>query len=87
MYVIKQQDGSYFHRGGKIILFENERQINEFLNAFTQYSINRLIREGRQHEAMSAPMRIMTGSIVIPVDFDINTVECGVVYAGDLKRS
>ena len=86
MYVIKQRDGTYFHKDGKIILFENQRQINEFLNYFTQYSVNRLIREGRQQEAMSAPMKIMSDSIAMPVDFDINTVPCGVVWAGDLKK-
>lgn len=86
MYIIKQKDGTYFHRDGKIILFESQNQINEFLNSFIQYSVNRLVREGRQNEAMSAPMKIMTGSIVMPVDFDINTVPCGVVWAGDLRR-
>lgn len=86
MYVIKQRDGTYFHKDGKIILFENENQINEFLNYFTKYAVNRLVNEGRQHEAMSAPMRIMSESIVMPVDFDINTVPCGVIWAGDMRR-
>lgn len=86
MYVIKQRDGTYFHKDGKIILFENQNQINEFLNYFIQYSVNRLSREGRAHEAMSAPMKIMSDSIAMPVDFDINTVPCGVVWAGDLKK-
>lgn len=86
MYVIKQRDGTYFHKDGKIILFENENQINEFLNYFIQYSVNRLAREGRKQEAMTAPMTIMSGSIVMPVDFDIETVPCGVVWAGDLRR-
>ena len=86
MYIIKQKDGTYFHKDGKIILFENQNQINEFLNYFIQYSVNRLAREGRQNEAMTAPMKIMSGSIVLPVDFDIETVPCGVVWAGDLRR-
>ena len=86
MYVIKQRDGSYFHKDGKIILFENERQINEFLNYFVQYSVDRLAREGRRQEAMTAPMQIMSGSIAMPVDFDINTVPCGVIWASDMKR-
>lgn len=86
MYVIKQRDGTYFHKGGKIILFESEAQINEFLNAFIQYSVNRLMQEGRHHEAMTAPMQIMSGSIAMPVDFDIDTVPCGVVWASDMRR-
>ena len=86
MYVIKQKDGTYFHKDGKIILFESERQINEFLNYFTQYSVNRLAREGRRQEALTAPMKIMTGSIAMPVDFDIDTVPCGVIWASDMRR-
>lgn len=85
MYVIKKKDGMYFHKDGKIILFENQRQINEFLNQFVQYSVNRLVREGRKQEAMTAPMTIMSGSIAMPVDFDIDTVPCGVIWAGDLR--
>ena len=87
MYVIKEKDGTYFHKDGKIILFENQNQVNDFLNYFVKYSVDRLIREGRQREAMTAPTKIMMGSIVMPVDFDINTVPCGVVWAGDLRRN
>ena len=86
MYVIKQRDGTYFHKDGKIILFENEREINDFLNYFARYAVDRLVREGRQHEAMMAPMTIRSDSIVMPVDFDINTVPCGVIWAGDMRR-
>lgn len=85
MYVIKCQDGSYFHKGGKIILFETEQEINEFVNCFVQYSVNRLMSEGRQHDAMSAPIQIMTSSRAMPLDFDIDNVVCGVVYARDLR--
>lgn len=86
MYVIKQQDGSYFHTKGKIIIFETDREVNDFLNYFTQYSVSRLSREGRAQEAMTAPMRIMAGSIVMPVDFDIRTNEDKIVYARDLRK-
>jgi hypothetical protein len=87
MYVVKTRDGTYFHTKGKIIIFETQSEINEFLNYFTQYSVNRLAREGRTEEAMTAPMQIMMGSVAMPVDFDINTVECGIVWARDyIKR-
>jgi hypothetical protein len=87
MYVIKMRDGTYFHTKGKIIIFETQSEINAFLNYFTQYSVNRLTREGRAEEAMTAPMQIMMGSVAMPVDFDINTVECGIVWARDfIKR-
>jgi hypothetical protein len=86
MYVIKMRDGTYFHKDGKIILFESEQEINEFINCFVQYSVNRLSREGRRQEAMTAPMCIISESVAVPVDFNIDTVECGVVYARDMRR-
>ena len=86
MYIIKQRDGTYFHKGGKIILFGSENEINAFLNDFIQYSVDRLSREGRTHEAMSAPMRIMSESIAMPVDFNIDDVPCGVIWAKDMRR-
>lgn len=87
MYVIKQRDGTYFHKDGKIILFESENEINAFLNYFINYSVDRLSREGRKHEALSAPMRIMSESIAMPVDFNIDTVPCGVIWARDMRRN
>lgn len=86
MYVIKQRDGTYFHKDGKIILFESENEINAFLKYFIQYSVDRLSREGRKREALSAPMRIMSDSIAMPVDFNIDTVPCGVIWARDMRR-
>jgi hypothetical protein len=86
MYVIKQKDGTYFHTRGKVIVFETQGEINDFLNYFTQYSVNRLYREGRQNEAMSAPMRIMMDSIVMPVDFDVRTNEDKIIYARDMRK-
>lgn len=87
MYVIKQRDGTYFHKDDKIILFESQNEINAFLNYFIQYSVDRLSREGRAHEAMSAPMRIMSESIAMPVDFNIDIVPCGVIWARDMRRN
>lgn len=86
IYTIKQKDGTYYHKDGKIIIFENEQEINEYLNCFIQYSADRLAREGRTMDAMSAPMVIMSESNVMPVDFDINTVPCGVIFAKDMRK-
>ena len=86
IYTLRQRDGTYFHKGGKIIIFENENEINDFLNSFIQYSVDRLSREGRVTEAMTAPMRIMSESITSPVDFNIDAVPCGVIYASDMRR-
>ena len=76
----------YFHKNGKIILFETSEEANEFLNYFIRYSIQRLHNEGRVAEAMSASMIITQQSRLTPVDFDINTVDCGVVYCKDLRE-
>ena len=86
IYIIQQKDGTYYHKDGKIIIFESEQEINEYLNCFIQYSADRLAREGRTMEAMSAPMVIMSESNITPVDFDINTVPCGVIFAKDMRK-
>ena len=76
----------YFHKNGKIVLFENPQEANEFLACLIHYSVQRLQSEGRTAEAMSAPMIIAQQSKLTPVNFDINTVECGVVYCKDLRK-
>lgn len=76
----------YFHKDGKIILFENPQEANEFINYLIHYSVQQLQSEGRMGEAMSAPMIITQQSRLTPVDFDINAVECGVVYCKDLRK-
>lgn len=86
IYTIQQGDGAYFHKDGKIILFESEGEVNEFLNCFAQYSVDRLSREGNMSKAVSAPIMIMSNSVVKPVDFDIDTVPCGVIYARDMRK-
>ena len=76
----------YFHKDGKIILFENHQEANEFINYLIRYSVQLLQIEGRVAEAMSTPMIITQQSRLTPVDFDIDTVECGVVYCKDLCK-
>ena len=76
----------YFHKDGKIILFESPQEANEFINYLIRYSVQRLQKEGSLRDALSAPMIIAQQSKLTPVDFDINTVECGVVYCKDLHK-
>ena len=76
----------YFHKDGKIILFENHQEANEFISYFIHYSVQRLQSEGRMGEAVSAPIIITQQTRITPVDFDINTVECGVIYCKDLRK-
>lgn len=87
MYVIKKLDGEYFHTKGKIIIFDDSNQINDFLHYFVEYSVKRLFAEGRKLEALSAQTKILSEISIDNVDFDIDSVECGVVYARDfIKR-
>lgn len=86
MFTIMRPNREYFHSQGKIIIFETPEEANEFVNAFVRYSIQRLQAEGRGSEALTAPMIIMQESNLVPVDFDINTVECGVVFCKDLRK-
>lgn len=85
LYVIKHTDGSYFHNKGKIILYETPEQATRYLQEFIQYAVNRLAQEGVNHmELMTAPMIIQSHSRIMNIDFDIDDVECGTVYATDL---
>ena len=86
MFVIMRPNGDYIHRDGKIILFESREETNAFLTQLTEYSIMRLQQEGRMEEAMFAPMTIANEARVFPVDFDVNAVECGVIYAREMKK-
>lgn len=86
LFVIQRANGAYYHNKGRIILFESDKEAKRFIDMFTQYSVNRLMHEKRGQEAMGAAITIMSESQIIPVDFDINNVRCGVVYAKELLR-
>lgn len=75
LYVIKDSQGYYFHNQGRIILFETPDQANRYLQEFVQYAAAR---------GGIFPLTVMSNSHIMPVDFDINNVECGTVYAADI---
>lgn len=80
-------NGAYYHNKGRIVLFESEHEAQNFINMFIKYSTERLLNEsGNLLDGMKAPMKIMNKSRIIHVDFDIDTVECGVVYARELME-
>lgn len=84
MFVIKTKE-CYWHNKGRIILYETQNQAQRYIQEFIQYATNRIAQEsGDPMVAMTAPMTIMTNSVVIPVDFDIDNVECGTVYVTDI---
>ena len=84
MFVVMHSKRTYFQNKGRIILFESEQEASNFINMFLQYSVNELAQEGRNEEIMQAPMLIMQTCRIVPVDFDIENVECGVVWMKEL---
>lgn len=85
LFVIKHSNGTYFHNKGRIILYESPEQATRFLKEFIEYAMNKLVQEGADHmEIMTVPMTVQMNSQIMNVDFDIDEVECGTVYAIDL---
>lgn len=84
MLVIKHISGTYFHNKGRIILFESEKEASNFMNIFIQYATNRLSQEGNAEEIMRVPIFAMSECAITSVDFDIQKVERGVVFAREL---
>lgn len=85
MFTIIYSNKEYFHKNGKIILFESIEEAKEFLTFFINYSIQRLTQEGRIHEEIITLKMISQNSKIVPVDFDINTIECGTILCKELK--
>ena len=84
LYVIKDSNGYYFHNKGKIILYESQNQANRYLKEFIQYAIQRVTKEQGTHATISVPIIIMNNSYIMPIDFEIDEVECGTIYATDI---
>lgn len=85
MLVIMHQSGLYFHNKGRIILFTSQEEAQYFLELFSQYSMQRLLQEGHQPMSiMSIPMVLQGECKIVPVDFDIEKIECGTVMASEL---
>lgn len=85
LFVIKHSNGTYFHNKGRIILYESPEQATRFLEEFINYAMNRLVREGaNQMEIMTVPMTVQMNSHIMNIDFNIDEVECGTVYATNL---
>lgn len=84
MLVIIHQSGLYFHNKGRIILFESQQEAQYFLELFSQYSMQMLAQEGNPIKIMQVPIVLQNECRIIPVDFDIEKVECGTVLASEL---
>lgn len=86
MFVIMHQSGLYYHNKGRIILFESQQEAQNFMEMFINYSMNELGKEGRMAETMQVPIVVMHQCRIVPVDFDIDTVECGTVLCRELFK-
>lgn len=83
MFTIMYQNKLYFHNKGRIILFESQEEARNFMNMFIQYSMDMLAQNGDIHAIMEAQM-LPAQCQITSVDFDIDTVECGTVWAREL---
>lgn len=74
MFVIKDITSNYyFHKGNKIIIFEDFNTAQEMLNNFFNYSMNRMVQENPFR--ISEVVMYCQNLQVIEVDFDMNIVE------------
>lgn len=84
MLVIIYQSGLYFHNKGRIILFESQQETQYFLELFSQYLMQKLAQDGQVMSIMQVPMILQGKCKIVPVNFDIDKVECGTVLASEL---
>ena len=85
MFVIqKQDDGYYFHKEGKIILFNTVEEAIMFIQMFNQYSTERLLSE-QGPEGIFELHSVMPLLTIIEEDF-VETPPCGVVNFEDIKK-
>ena len=84
MFTIIHKSGLYFHNKGRIILFESQQEAQSFMEMFISYSTNRFAENGDIGSVMQVPIVVMHECNIIPVDFNIDNVECGTVFAREL---
>lgn len=83
MIVIKHRNGYYFHKKGKIILFNTPEEANLILNKFLEYAIQRRINETQNPMAIIEVQQILNGFQIIEQDF-MEEPKCGTVLFQDL---
>lgn len=84
MYVIMDTtSGYYFHKKGKIIVFERPEEAQWFLQSFQQYAINRHVQEQQNPMSIMVAQQIISKLAVVQKDF-LETPECGIIMFKDL---
>lgn len=85
MFVIKDTEtGYYFHKDGKIILFEQPEKAQWFLQAFQQYAIPRYVQEQQTPFAMFEAQQRLMRLKIIEKDFN-EEPECGTILFLELE--
>lgn len=85
MYVIMDTtSGYYFHKEGKIILFNTVEEAIMFIQMFNQYSTERLLSE-QGPEGIFELHSVMTLLTIIEEDFE-EIPPCGVISFEEIKK-
>ena len=85
MFVIQKLDnGYYFHKNGKIILFDNPQEAEAFLQSFHQYTMGRALQESHGNpETLFTITSVLNLIRIVEKDFEEEPT-CGIVYFKDL---
>ena len=83
MFVIKKiNDGYYFHKKGKIILFNTPQEAQAFFQAFRQFSIEKTLKEFGPEALIEVEM---TFAVIRVIEKDFEEIPpCRVVYFREL---
>ena len=83
MLVLKLPNGYYFHKKGKIILFNSADEAQYMLNGLLQYSINRKMQEDQDPFAIMEIQQIISQFALMERDFQ-SEPECGTINFSEL---
>lgn len=81
---MKSDDGYFFHRKGKIIVFDDIEQAQAMLNGFYQYSAQRLISEGGPQRIFELQY-VMSLLQIVEKDF-VEIPKCGLIHFKDIQK-
>ena len=83
MFVIRRSDnGYYFHKKGKIIIFENPKEAELCLQNFYQYCMQRLLQESGP-QGIFELQGIFSYLEIIEKDYQEETA-CGTIYCHEI---
>ena len=83
MLVLKLPNGYYFHKKGKIILFNSADEAQYMLNGLLQYSINRKMQEEQDPFGIMTVQQTISQFALIERDFK-EEPECGTINFSEL---